>query len=307
MTEILNRKSAIFNDETHAFNFLIKKGIVEQNKICSHCGNISVLMTNIIREKRVFIYRCTFGSCRRKKNLMSYSVFKHAKMNLDDIFFSIYSYLINLSNGQFTNLSNISESSWITFKKKLNNISEIVIGTVDKIGGPGITVELDETVITRQGLIRVPSVYDDTSNNRTDLIWLFGGIERHNPSRFFLIVVENRRSETLKRHIEANIHPGTKIVTDGYSSYPNAVNEAMYQHETVNHSVGFTNDEGEHTNTIENLWSHLKNEIRRRCGVIHANIHEFLIEFQLKKMYKLLSDKTQLYNIFVMFLRIAFE
>ena len=82
---------------------------------------------------------------------------------------------------------------------------------------------MDETVITRQGIIRVQSNFDDDNNTRTDLTWLFGGIERDNPSRFFLVIVENRRSETLKRDIEPNIHAGSKIITDGYPSYPNAI------------------------------------------------------------------------------------
>ncbi|KRH91791.1 hypothetical protein M153_24921000402 [Pseudoloma neurophilia] len=87
--------------------------------------------------------------------------------------------------------------------------------------------------------------------------FLYSGIENHDPSRFFLIVIENRRSETLKRHIKVNIHPGIEIITDGYPSYQNTVDEAFYQHETINHYLGFTNDAGEHTNTIENHWSHL--------------------------------------------------
>ncbi|KRH92137.1 putative transposable element, partial [Pseudoloma neurophilia] len=211
------------------------------------------------------------------------------------------------TNGQAINMIDISEKAYIDLKKKFNEICEVVLGTVEKIGGPGKVVELDETVITRRGVIRVPSTFDDENTVRTDLTWLFGGIERGEPDRFFLIVVQNRRSETLKQHIEANINEGTKIVTDGYSSYPSAIDRNKYQHEIVNHSVGFINHDGEHTNNIENLWSHLKCEIRRRNGVFHSNISEFLLEFSVKKMFKLTSNKTRLKNMFLRFLMIAFE
>ena len=151
------------------------------------------------------------------------------------------------------------------------------------------------------------SNFDDESTNRTDLKWLFGEIERGQTDRFFLIVVQNRRSETLKQHIEANILEGKKIITDGYPSYPSAIDLNKYQHEIVNHSVRFTNDNGEHTNNIENIWSHLKCEIRRRNGVFHSNISEFLLEFAVKKMYKPTSNRTLLLNMFVRFFRMSFE
>ncbi|KRH94504.1 hypothetical protein M153_23600010969, partial [Pseudoloma neurophilia] len=72
-----------------------------------------------------------------------------------------------------------------------------------------------------------------------------------------------------------------------------------YQHEIVNHSVGFTNNDGEQSNNIENLWSHLKCEIRRINSVFHSNISEFVLEFSVKKMFKLTSNKTRLISMFV--------
>ena len=71
--------------------------------------------------------------------------------------------------------------------------------------------------------------------------------------------------------------------------------------------MGFVNEEGEHTNTIENLWSHLKSEIRKGRGVARANIDDFLIDFKLKKMFKMNTNETNLYNVFLEFLRLAFE
>jgi hypothetical protein len=51
------------------------------------------------------------------------------------------------------------------------------------------------------------------------------------------------------------------------------------EHEVVNHSIGFINEDGAHTNQIENLWSHLKQEYRARGGVNHTRIELFLNEF----------------------------
>ncbi|KRH92860.1 hypothetical protein M153_24060002088, partial [Pseudoloma neurophilia] len=73
------------------------------------------------------------------------------------------------TNGQAINMIDISEKAYIDLKKKFNEICEVVLGTVEKIVGPGKIVELDETVITRRGVIRVPSTFDDENTVRTDL------------------------------------------------------------------------------------------------------------------------------------------
>jgi hypothetical protein len=63
----------------------------------------------------------------------------------------------------------------------------------------------------------------------------------------------------------------TAIIVKGHRSYPSAVEE-------INgiHSQCFTNEQGHHTNLIENVWSHLKTEIQTRRGVSRRNI---IVEF----------------------------
>ena len=43
----------------------------------------------------------------------------------------------------------------------------------------------------------------------------------------------------------------------------------------VNHSVGFVNAQGAHTNKIETLWSHLKHAYRKRGGINKRRIDFF--------------------------------
>jgi hypothetical protein len=58
------------------------------------------------------------------------------------------------------------------------------------------------------------------------------------------------------------VNEGTTVKTDGHLSYPKAVKSINGKHIVVNHSTGFKNDEGFHTNLIENFWSILKYEIK---------------------------------------------
>ena len=52
---------------------------------------------------------------------------------------------------------------------------------------------------------------------------------------------------------DEHVVPGSIIVTDGYLTYPGAVAKFGSRHGVVNHSVGFVNAQGAHTNQIENL------------------------------------------------------
>jgi hypothetical protein len=67
--------------------------------------------------------------------------------------------------------------------------------------------------------------------------------------------------------------------SDGHPSYPLVARNLNFNHEIVNHSMGFLNSDGQSTNLIENLWLHLKSEIKSRYGVIYCKINRFLEEF----------------------------
>jgi transposase-like protein len=71
-------------------------------------------------------------------------------------------------------------------------------------------------------------------------------------------LINDRKSSTMLDLFRERVRPGSVIVTDGYPSYPSAVKNFCSEHEVVNHSIGFVNAEGGHTDQIENLWSHLK-------------------------------------------------
>jgi hypothetical protein len=47
--------------------------------------------------------------------------------------------------------------------------------------------------------------------------------------------------------------PGIIIVSDRYSSYTKATSECGSSHEIVNHTEGFVNEEGAHTNNNYNF------------------------------------------------------
>ena len=111
--------------------------------------------------------------------------------------------------------------------------------------------------------------------------WLIGGIEDET-REFFIELVPNRRTETIKRVFERNIRTGGVIITDGFASYPGAVNDHGSEHRVVVHNDEFVNEDGDHTNKIENLWYHLKRLYRSRNGISASNMIDFLEEFKFR-------------------------
>ena len=83
---------------------------------------------------------------------------------------------------------------------------------------------------------------------------VFGGIEENEGTevtrKTFMVCVPDRTEDTLLRILKEWVLPGTTIISDGWKAYCN-IKAHGYQHEVVNHSVEFVNEDGAHTNKVE--------------------------------------------------------
>jgi len=80
------------------------------------------------------------------------------------------------------------------------------IKTSQVIGGPNIIVEIDGAKFGKR------------KHNVGRIVegqWVYGGIERENPEKCFLVPVPDRKSDTLISLIEEYIRPGSIIVSVG--------------------------------------------------------------------------------------------
>ena len=152
-------------------------------------------------------------------------------------------------------------------------ILEFLINHPEKIGGPGLIVQVDETLIfhRKYGVGRIPRQ-----------IWLVGGVCLTQPSSFFLVMLENRNANTMTQVLSNWVYPGSVLVTDAWRSYISAATRSnMLIHKTVNHSYQFVSDTGYHTNNIESLWSSLKRWMRLKKYIYSStdDILYYLAEF----------------------------
>src|SRR5262249_9730832 len=91
-----------------------------------------------------------------------------------------------------------------------------------------------------------------------------------------LEVLEHVRSATIKPIIAAKVKGGAQFFTDEYNIYH--CTKADYDHRTVNHGAGEyarrdPDGTGVHCNTMEGLWSSLRNFLDRFKGISQRFLH----------------------------------
>jgi hypothetical protein len=165
----------------------------------------------------------------------------------------------------------ISENTFIKLKKIF---SKILINHTEntKLGGPNKVLQVDETACNRRRLITNPTSEEVYVRGTKWVIVLIC----EETKRIKLSVLEDRRVESMKNFFEESVLDQSLIKSDGYPTYPAAIASIGCTHQVVNHSVGFVSQDGTHTNLIENIWAHLKTDIRSRRGVMFTNLKEFI-------------------------------
>jgi transposase-like protein len=89
---------------------------------------------------------------------------------------------------------------------------------------------------------------------------ILGMVERYK-RRLILKSIANVKEKTLYPIIEEHVERGSTFYTDLRISY--AITSIYYHHKTTNHSKGeFGDGNGNHTNTIEQIWGDIKGIIR---------------------------------------------
>jgi transposase-like protein len=144
----------------------------------------------------------------------------------------------------------------------------------DPLGGPGQTVEVDETLIggAVHGKGRGPQVQNKTL--------VLGMLERG--GELVTRVVPNQRRASLVPVVHEKVLPGTTINTDSLHSYKN-LGECGYTHKFVDHRVEYVGRDGATVNSIEGFWNILKRGIHgTHIHVSPKHLPKYLGEFEYR-------------------------
>ena len=148
-----------------------------------------------------------------------------------------------------------------------------VMDSSEQIGGEGVEVEIDESKFGKRKYYR---------GHRVEGQWVFGGREKHNKKKVFMVPVMDRKQNTLLPIISKWIKKGSIIHSDCWKSY-NRLGKMGYSHVTVNHSKEFVNPlNNACTNSIESDWRHAKVSMPR-YGVHRGHHAGYLAEFMWRR------------------------
>jgi transposase-like protein len=143
----------------------------------------------------------------------------------------------------------------VTYKTawRMCNLIRKYMGYVDgdyPVGGPGKTVEADETFIGGK----------DNAEDGDDKAIVFGVVERDGDVVTRHIV--SRTKHHIIPHIVTFVKPGSRLHTDEASAFKLLTERYGYEHEMVDHSAEEWVRGDVHTNTIEAFWANVKRGIK---------------------------------------------
>ena len=103
---------------------------------------------------------------------------------------------------------------------------------------------------------------------------------QHEEHLCYITRVEKRDKKTLIPIITGHADPSSKlkIISDGWLSYKD-LQRLGYDHSVVIHKEEFVNKQGDHTNSIESLWSQLELWFSGMHGVKACNVDSYIEEF----------------------------
>ena len=164
---------------------------------------------------------------------------------------------------------------WKAINAVISVIRRVIVPRkIEKIGGIGEIVEVDETALSKR------------KNNKGHVVktlWCVGGISRET-KKLFVDLTIHRDMINLDNILVKYVELDTLIFTDHWKGYLN-VSNIGYLHERVNHSRNFLNprDKSIHTQSIESQWAQLKKYVKSRGKNIKKNLKYYIEEYKFFK------------------------
>ena len=228
--------SLMFLPINELIRWLMDKRLLKNEMSCDKCGQKCKLA-----KRKDKLDEHTWR-CRNVKNhsdnkdfersIRQYSFFHHSHYTFQDIFVFIMSFLQKQILRQCSRLAGIdykrSAVDWANFIREI--FKQYVYTCYQTIQLEG-EVEIDESLFGKK-------CKHHRGNPHTGLkCWVFGMVERLS-NKLLLFPVTDRTQDTLIPIIKKFVKVGSKIFSDGWSSYCD-LNEFGFQHFTVIHKQSF--------------------------------------------------------------------
>ena len=247
----------IIENESRCLEYLQDLSVLPRTMTCLYCNN-----PNMNLEIKTLTFNCGKRNCRKRISIFNGTIFSNAKLNCNQIMELSYFWLSKATRKQLKTYTNITPANITRWTQTFRTIVTQEIQMCEtKIGGPDIIVEIDE------------SLFYKNRQNKSEQLWVFGGIERTPEKQIFATICKDRTADTLLNLIQKYVHPNSIIYSDMFKSYDQIFTRLGIRHHQINHSQGMrmidfdeTSNELKiyHTNNIEATWHVLKDSIPKR-------------------------------------------
>lgn len=280
----------IRHDVSYVIRMLKSIGLLRETYFhCVDACNIGI--NNNSRDG--YVFRCP--NCKTTISIRIGSFFYRSHLSLFQIFGMIFLY----NRGPFKNeflmheLKIVSKETITDWKNFLRDLYiNHLVNNSDKIGGAGISVQIDETLMCKRkyGVGRILINQD---------LWIVGGID--DLGNIFMELTTRRNQAVLTDIITRNVNEGSIVCTDGWRAY-RGIERENYLHRVVIHQHQFVADDGTHTNRIEGVWSACKKFYRpisnKRRDLVFSYLAEYIFrrKFKNQLITKTIEEIKQIYS-----------
>lgn len=253
-----------FPDERNAVDLIIRARYGSVVPTCPRCGNSARVYRST---KRISVFHC--NACKSEFSVLSGTVFERTRLPLRKWLFAINLFVMSRKGVSACQLQReLGLGSYKTAWRMLHKIRERIDQSryAEAFNGE---VEIDETYVGGK-----PRWRGGKRGRGTRKIPVVGMVERESGRARASVSMPDRKGAALSgnhllRIIEGACAKGSRIISDqfgGYSILDKPKAGGQYMHSVIDHSKGYSDGKGTHTNRIEGFWAFVK---RALYGIYH--------------------------------------
>jgi transposase-like protein len=240
--------------------FLMYNNLIFSGFLCDACGGLMNLK-NCFKVKDGIAWECTVSFCRnyrRKISIRKNSFSEKFNLTILEIIKILIKWACDQPQHSIIKQMEIDPKTYREIILSFLDITEAYDNDVNKFGGPGKIVHVDETGLD----FKVKSHRGRAPENKTDALCI---IEYDTSiTRAFSCVISDKKASTFLPIICEKVERGSIIHTDEHKSY-SKLNHLGFVHNTVYHEYNFLNREnGVNTQAVESFNNELCLDIKRR-------------------------------------------
>lgn len=270
-----NLNAPHFKDEAAAYEY-VEAHLWPKGPVCPHCGNCDAARIRKLAGKstRPGLRKC--NECRKQFTVKVGTIFEDSHVPMTHWLQAIYLMCSSKKGISTRQLQRMLGGSMKTAWFVGHRIRHAMAPDADSglLGGPGATVEADETYLSKSPKTRKAP---GTALNAKPAPMVFSLVERGGNVRSMYLDDKNIRG-ALTQHLDER----SRLVTDGAQTYRFAM-PTPDQHESVDHSKYEWVRGDVHTNTLEGFFSIFK---RGLVGVYQhmdkKHLDRYLAEFDFR-------------------------